>query len=410
MSKCPNCGMDNKPSAKFCRGCGTQLPVETPVEIQVNPTVRPAAPPAAKKTGKKSWMKVAIPALILIAAVALFKQAGGPKSSCPTCNEILDLQKQLQEVMKENEDNSLTFQDYDRWNTRVAALTSEIQSLKNHDCTMPVRKVKEQACTYDRYVGSYTGEWKSTAPCGEGIFTGTYWDGSTAFVCTYSGTWSNGVPNGTGAMVVHREYRAPDSQENWNSRFYEGSFVDGALTGSGWFCEESSSGIRMEYYGGVYRGGFPEGQANYLAYQDGELYDKGVAAPTGRDYSVIYSQRQEILDTLETAGALVVAGVAGAGLIKLLDAAIGSTESESFKNSGAGKWLEEQRAAIAADMQMWQENKVKEEDKKQRYDTWQALESQVKWCETSRHDDEREQADYYRAQADQARKDYEAVR
>ena len=67
------------------------------------------------------WKLAAIPALILI-AVAIF----GPKDSCPTCDEILDLQKELQTVLKENEDNSLTFQDFDRWNTEVMALSSDI--------------------------------------------------------------------------------------------------------------------------------------------------------------------------------------------------------------------------------------------------------------------------------------------
>ena len=114
MHKCPNCGMDNKPSANFCGRCGARLPSEAPAEARKPENEAPAARPAPSDRKKNLWKKAAIPALVLIAGVLLFKGMGQLRS-CPACDEILGLQQDLQEVLAENEDNTLTFDDYERW-------------------------------------------------------------------------------------------------------------------------------------------------------------------------------------------------------------------------------------------------------------------------------------------------------
>ena len=60
------------------------------------------------------------------------------------------------------------------------------------------------------------------------------------------------APNGTGVLLEHREYQDNSSTENWTTRRYEGTFVDGKLTGSGWSSFESASGGRYEYFDGTY--------------------------------------------------------------------------------------------------------------------------------------------------------------
>lgn len=427
MRKCPSCGMDNQPSAKFCGGCGAPLPEEAPVEIQPAENEASAAQPVARTPDKKKsvWMNAAILALVLVAGVLLFKGNGqsgkgqnktdqggkgqsgiGQSASCSTCDEILDLQEELQAALAENEDNSLSFDAFDRWNIKVETLSSEIQLLKDHECGMPIRQVEDQECFYGRYAGRYTGDWKSTSPCGEGVFFGSYMEGSARYVFTYSGEWSGGAPNGTGSMIRHREYLGTTSVGNWLCWFYEGTFANGALTGSGWSSRESSTGDRFEYFGGVYRDGFLEGQADFLHYIDGGLYDKGIAE--GAQCVTVYSERQEILNTLNTAGAILVAGVASQYLFDVIDITLNGTNSSSFKNSSAGKWLASESASIKADLDMWYQNKEKEESKQQLYDTWQALESRVRWCETSPYDYVREDTDYFRSQAEEARNAYYA--
>ncbi len=407
MRKCPNCGAESTSAANFCGECGARLPASPPAAVQTPENKVPIAQPAARASGKKQafWKKAAIPVLVLIAGVLLFKGIGQLRS-CPACNEILDLQNELQAALAENKDNSLTFDAYNRWNMEVTTLSNEIQLLKDHACNMPIRKVKNRACAYGRYVGSYTGDWKSTAPCGEGVFSGSYRAGSTQYVFTYSGEWSSGAPNGMGSMMEHREYLGASSQENWNSRFFEGAFVNGTLMGNGWSSTESSSGDRFEYFDGVYRDGLLEGQANFLQYRDGELYDKGIAE--GIHYIPIYSERQEILNALQTAGVLLAVGVASKCLFDVIDITINGTDSRGFQNSSAGKWLEAESASIAADIEMWRMDKEQEESKKQLYDTWQALESRAKWCETSPYDYVQEDTDYFRNQADEAKKAYYA--
>lgn len=403
MRKCPNCGMDNKDSANFCDRCGSRMPETEPAE-----TPRPENKvSAAKASGrkKKFWKKAAVLALVLIAGVLLFKGIGHLRT-CPDCDEILVLQEELQEALAENADNSLTFDDYYRWNIKVTTLSNEIQLLKNHECNMPVRQVKNQPCAYGVYEGSYTGDWKSTAPYGEGVFTGSYWEGDVQHVLTYSGEWAWGAPNGTGSMVEHREYRGTGSMENWKSWLYEGTFVNGALTGSGWSSSESSTGERFEYFGGTYRDGFLAGQANFLQYKDGNLYDMGIVE--GNNYAPIYSERQEVLNAIDTVGAILVAGVAAKCLFDVIDLTLNGTDSKWIQNSSAGEWLEQRRAEIAADEEMWRRNKEEAENKQQLYNEWQALEGQAKWCETSQYDDEREMTDYYYNQADEARKAYYA--
>lgn len=66
--------------------------------------------------------------------------------------------------------------------------------------------------------------------------------------------------------------------------------------------------------------------------------------------------------------------------------------------------MEAESASIAADIEMWRMDKEQEESKKQLYDTWQALESRAKWCETSPYDYVQEDTDYFRNQADEAKK------
>lgn len=404
MRKCPNCGMENNPSANFCGGCGTQLLAEAPGESQASENTSSAARSAVKPSGKKFW-KIAVPAFVLIAAVLLFRGTG-QSHSCPDCDEILNLQEQLQEVMAENEDDSLILADYERWNAKVSTLSNEIQLLKDHECDMPIRKVKNQEYAYGRYEGTYTGEWKSTAPYGEGVFSGSYRTGATQYMVSYSGEWSGGAPNGTGSLMQHREYVGSGSQENWNSWLYEGTFANGKLTGSGWSSMESSTGDHVEYYNGVYRDGFLQGQADFLQYRDGKLYDKGVVE--GLHYVPIYSARQEVLNALNTAGAIVVAGIAAKGLFDVIDITLNGTDSKSFQNSSAGRWLASESASIAAEMEQWQKNKEKEATKQQLQDTWKVLEDRVRWCETSPYDYVREDTDYFRSQAAEAKRAYDA--
>lgn len=388
MGKCPNCGKDVPSSANFCNECGARL---SPKE----------SAPRTQGRKKKFWKKAAVPALVLIAAVLLFKWLG-QAHSCPTCNEILDLQQELQTVLAENEDNSLTFNAFDQWNIKVSTLSNEIQLLKDHACDMPVRNVKDQEYAYGRYAGRYTGEWKSTAPCGEGVFSGSYTEGSTQYTVSFSGEWSGGAPNGAGSMFQHREYLDAGSRENWNSSLYEGDFVNGKLTGSGWHCIESSTGERYEFYDGVYRDGFLEGQANFLQYRDGELYDQGVVE--GLHFFPVYSVRQEIENALNTAAAVGIAALGAVCLWDMFKAAVGEIDP----NSSAGKFLERERASWAATEKMWKEQEAERETERQLYDRWQSAENTARWFETSSDASIRAEADIYYGLADDAKRAYDA--
>lgn len=462
MRTCPKCGTELPSSAKFCRGCGALLPEESPLEGQqpvdqgaaspdasrpaVQATTRTDAKAPSKKIGKRPWLKVAVLAAVVVAGVLVFKDKIIPAPSCETCDKIAELQSELQTVLAKNEDHSLTMSDYMKWDMQVSTLASELQLLKDHECTIPARKVKDQKYFYGRYEGTYTGEWKSSAPCGNGVFSGSYQAESTQYDCVYSGEWSAGAPNGVGALLERREYVGDPDIENWTTRRYEGAFADGKLTGNGWSSFESSVSEGLyEYYDGVYDEGFLQGQATYLQYKDGRLYDKGTVE--GLHYTPIYSQRQEALNTLKTAGALLTAGVAAKYLFSELataaDLAVNGTNSKSFQGSGAERWLEQQRQSIQAwsddwdrkqaESETWQKQRKEnekaqqerrweeeqaqqdqrwEEEKLQReqqlensdrlFNEWKTLESQAKWSETSRYDDERANADYIRRQAEDA--------
>ncbi len=412
MSKCPNCGKENRPSANFCGRCGARLPAETPAASQEPQQEASGSQPAAMAPGreKRFWKKAVVPVLVLAAAVLLLRWIGQSRS-CETCNEILGLQEELLSVLAENEDNSLTMDDYDRWEIKVSALSSEIQMLKDHECSMPIRKVKDHAYFYGRYEGTYTGEWKSTAPCGEGVFSGEYQEGSRQAVLTYSGEWAAGAPNGEGSLMEYEGYSNMGGECNWLTRLYEGTFVNGALTGSGWSCRESSTGDRYEYYDGVYQNGMLEGQANFLQYLDGGLYDKGIAE--GYKYMTVYSERQEILNAIDTAGAVLIAGVAAKCLFDVIDITLNGTDSSRFQNSSAGKWLEQQREAIAADEEMWRQKKEKEESRQQLYNTWQNQEKLAQWWEDEYEKDRNSEnaeynANYFRRKANEDKAAYDA--
>lgn len=68
---CPNCGKDNKDSARFCMSCGAVLEVKTSENVQPeeNKADKVAAPKAAPKK-KKSKKKIIIP-IIIILVIAL---------------------------------------------------------------------------------------------------------------------------------------------------------------------------------------------------------------------------------------------------------------------------------------------------------------------------------------------------
>lgn len=447
MRKCPQCGMELPSFAKFCRGCGARLPEETPAKRQqpvqetpvaqsaAQPTAQPAAPaaPKAPDSKKRPWMKIAVLAVVVVAGVLLFTGKIGPKPTCEICDKIAEKQAELQTVLARNADNTLVYPEYGVWDLQVSTLSGELQLLKDHECNMPVRTVKNQEYSYGRYTGTYTGEWKSTAPYNNGTFSGSYREGGTQYDCVYSGEWSAGAPNGVGAMLQRRDYVGSDTIENWTIWRYEGTFANGKLTGSGWSSFESSvsDGI-FEYYDGVYDEGFLQGRATYLQYRNGMLYDKGIVE--GINYTPISSQRQQALNTLKTAGVLLATGVAAkyffSELAEAADLTINGTDAKSFKGSRAEAWLEEQHQALeewsqewdrkqaqkeVERQQRWEQEKLerkerleKERNSERLFNEWKTLEAQVKWCETSRYDDERANAEYVRREAEKAKDAYYA--
>ena len=128
-------------------------------------------------------------------------------------------------------------------------------------------------------------------------------------------------------------------------------------------------------------------------------------------------------------GALIVLGLGGTAVSSLWPQ---KTRKARKTQTSADAYLARKRQQIADDMALWDQKEAKakafreqqraEEEarrkqqiaaeaiKKQRYREWKDLEAKVRWCETSRYDDERAKADYFRREARKAEAAYYACK
>ena len=169
------------------------------------------------------------------------------------------------------------------------------QNVENHTVTISLAE--------EQISGSFTGVLENNQPMGHGIFsvgegeiewsyegefnngkisgTGTINNGpctvkwqETAYQGTYSGTVSEGTPDGQGTFAGRTE------EQNWN---YDGEFLNGTISGSGEFDSVPFDAELMDAtYHGIYTGnvldGKPEGSGVFEYYDEEGIsiqYDGG---------------------------------------------------------------------------------------------------------------------------------------
>ena len=381
---CPKCGAPNKAASRFCVKCGRELPDNQGISASAEGTYAAAASEAGsrkvvmhnKRSGKRKTVVIALFVMLALAAAMIMVRKKGIGARCEACEEIAGLQEQLKAKLDENKDRTLKENDYTLWMNQVDALSGEIMSLCDHDCKMPVKTVKDQFFVYNRYVGTYSGDWQSVMPKGNGTFTGSYIDGET-FSFNYSGNWDAGKPNGTGMISKCRRY-ANEVEEHYFAESYDGEISDGEAEGSGVYTTENTDGQRFEYYDARYEHGKMVGQANYLEYVDGQLYDRGIAE--GSTQIPVYSERAALTAAAENAAFIAGIAITGGMIIDYFQS--GNAEIESY--------LENVRAENQADLNQYRTNQQLAEQRKQEAQRYkeQADYSYSKWQEAQNSGDD----------------------
>lgn len=249
--------------------------------------------------------------LLLAVAIAASLSACG-EETCADCEKIEALQAELKEIteyINENREYEGT-QEFDEKEERYYSIYKQLELLMEHECTIPVVEVKDKEYIMGGLIGTYTGEWKSSSPCGHGVYTAKSnvknEDAVRHYV--YDCEWSGGYPNGYGTETC--EGNKLDSTDT----YYKGYFVDGKYNGEGYYYFKApgfhfdltgtftdgfmyGNGTRREYNsnGNIYfivtvtfEGNVLAGRGDFKQYDDnGELIDYGVCE--GPDYTKIDS-------------------------------------------------------------------------------------------------------------------------
>lgn len=377
---CTECGTRNENDAAFCVNCGKPLTEEqNAAPTGNNAYVPPVHAGAAtqyraqnnavmpKRKGKAGMVIGTI--VFVAAAIALMLfirnmlsgetgsvRAGGG-SECKVCAQIVKTQAALNEKRAENADRTLRDRELARWENQIEALSAELTGLYDHDCTASVKQVENEEFTYQLYDGVYTGDWRSVMPDGEGTYSGYYYSYGETFRISYSGEWERGAPNGEGVLAVYRGVEDGPYPHHYGECYY-GTFENGAMTGYGILSVIENSGNQYVYLDGYWENGKLTGQANYMQYVDGELYDRGIAEGSNR--WIVFSERATLEAAIEDA---VMIG----GLV-LTAAVFVKVFSQHDGDAWVEQYVEERRAEIRASEEQARTNAQLWEEEKARYD------------------------------------------
>ena len=212
---------------------------------------------------------VIIMALVLTATLT----ACGNKS-CADCERMAELQAKIAELQVYERENR-NDEGSDEYESKLEELA---QSIKNyelyamHECELPVTEVKDKDFCLSNLAGTYTGEWKGSAPYGHGVYTALdsskveEYSAKYVFDCE----WKFGLPEGFGKKTIDNEDSITPYYE-----YYEGYFVNGLYEGEG-FLRKKTLNSTMEVTG-TFKENNLSGQAEFVEYDNsGNMIDYGI--------------------------------------------------------------------------------------------------------------------------------------
>ncbi len=254
-------------------------------------------------------MKKIISLLLAMTMAVSLTACGEP--TCKDCEKVAEIQielKELNEYIMANRAYEGS-QEFDEKESRYYDLHAQLELLMEHECTIPVTEVENKEYIMGGIIGKYTGEWKSSAPYGHGVYTAesniTNEDMKVKYV--YDCEWSGGFPNGYGSVSA--------TCSNWEY-YYEGNFVDSEYSGDGYYYYRSGSihyditgpfsdgfvygnGTRRELDSncnvifevkGTFKGNNLSGRGEFNEYDSkGNLIDYGIVEGPGPKYTKIQS-------------------------------------------------------------------------------------------------------------------------
>lgn len=172
-------------------------------------------------------MKKRLCFLTAIIMMSTFSACGNVgNQSCEKCDKIVEIQSRIDELsvnISKNADMEGSY-EYDKNEEELYSLREQLDLLLQHECSLPAENVTNQECRLGVFTGKYTGEWKSNAPHGSGVFEGT--DDSGNLTMYYSGGWEFGTIQGYGEYELHNSLNNSDIS-------YKGDFRDNKYDGSG---------------------------------------------------------------------------------------------------------------------------------------------------------------------------------
>lgn len=247
--------------------------------------------------------KINVYFITVIIVCTAFILTGCAEKKCEVCEQIGKLQTELSELdaYLQSSDAVLMEGSYEveEKNERADSIRAQLQTMMNHECKTPVVNVTDQDYDWWGVSGKYTGEWKSTYPCGNGSFSGKHDYENGSVTVDYSGEWSGGMPNGTGELTRTSSFEYTGRP---TSKIYKGQFLNGYLNGIGYYSEDFTT-TTFVIPSGNFRNNHLDGEAEYIQYNiDGSLYDRGTVVGTlkntnnGIDYhmEITYSERTEL--------------------------------------------------------------------------------------------------------------------
>lgn len=225
--------------------------------------------------------------IILILALTMVLSLSACKTkNCEICDKIISIQSEINEIKASLAAESVINEgsiESAKNEEKLQKLEKELQSLLQHECSMPIKNVKNQEFTLNTFTGTYTGEWKGSLPSGKGKFEGTYPVQSSSL--SYDGEWKNGELNGYGNFVL-----ISDLYDKHFERYYEGDFKNGNFHGQGLLIEIHE--LYTWQVEGEFQDGLTIGQAAFKEYDaNGNLTDDGIVE--GPDQTIIQSSKAE---------------------------------------------------------------------------------------------------------------------
>ncbi len=162
--------------------------------------------------------------------------------------------------------------EYDAKLEELAQSLKDYELLAMHECELPVTEVKNKEFSLSGLTGTYTGEWKGSAPYGHGVYTG--WesakDKERSAKYIFDCEWKFGLPDGFGKKTIDNEEGLAPYFE-----YYEGYFVNGLYEGEGFLRTKDLYSI-MEVTG-TFKENKLSGQAEFVEYDsNGNMIDYGI--------------------------------------------------------------------------------------------------------------------------------------